>query len=192
MTDEPQGPEKEDREETEDRRTYSVVCTLCGEDAEVPFRPKKDQEVFCAHCYKFKRTSVKKKRERSSPRKKHGTRVTFPIECALCGNEEVLDYVPKGVPLSEVLCSECVRRTHGDVSRWSEIKSSKEVEAQKEWEIVCATCGRTDYLHFPPDPDEDYFCVRCYNEQATPSPERLKGKKRVGRAVYIRNKESEE
>lgn len=182
----------EKRKPEENEKTYPIVCTLCGSKDRLPYRPRKGEDSYCQACFKFKRGEVNKKRQKTSPRKRHGTRVTFPIECAQCGNEEILDYVPKGVSLHEVLCSECVRTTHGDESRWAKIKAQKESEQQGEWEITCAECGREDYLKFEPKPEKDYTCVRCFQEQARPSPERLQGKKRVGRAVYIRKSDDEE
>lgn len=184
MTDKRKQYDEDGNEENE--RTYAIVCSVCGEKDRLPFKPRKGQDVFCQDCFKFKRDEINKKRQRQSPRKKHGTRVTFPIVCAQCGTKETLDYVPKGVALHEVMCSECVRTTYGDKSRWAQIKQTKESEQQGEWEFTCDECGREDYLKFPPKPDREYFCVRCYNEQDSPSHERLEGKKRVGRAVYIR------
>ncbi len=172
-------------------RSYAIVCDLCGSDAEVPFRPRKGEDVYCQDCFKFKKTDVRRKRHKSSPRKKHGTRVSFEIICAQCDKEETLDYVPKGVSLKDALCSECVRTTYGDESRWAKVKDEKDEEQKHEWEISCVDCGREDYLKFPPNPDKEYRCVRCYHLQEAPSPERLEGKKRVGRAVYIRKSDGE-
>lgn len=186
MTDKSQEQQEQPNEEAEERRTWPIVCTLCGEKARVPFRPKKDHDPYCPDCFKFKKKDVEKKRQKRAPRRKHGTRVHFPIECAQCGAEEVLDYVPKGVSLSEVLCSDCVRTTYGEESRWAKVKERKKEEQKGEWEFDCTDCGRRDYLKFQPKPDKDYLCVRCYNLQESPSPDRLQGKKRVGRAVYIR------
>ncbi len=183
--------EKDQQSEDQDHKGYPIICSLCGAKARVPFRPRKNEEVFCPDCFKFKRKDVNRQRQRKSPRKKHGTRVMFPIVCAQCGREETLDYVPKGVAMDEVLCSECVRTTYGDESRWSQITEQKQTEQQGEWEFECAECGRQDYLKFPPKPDKDYLCVRCYNEQESPNTGRLRGKKRVGRTVYIRKSDDD-
>lgn len=176
----------------EDKKTYNITCSLCGAKAQVPFRPRGNKDVFCHRCFKFKREGVRKRREGNAPRLKHNTRVMFPIECAQCGREETLDYVPKGIGLDKILCSECVRTTYGDTSRWAEISEKKVDETQAEWSFDCVDCGRKDYLKFPPDPEEDYLCVRCYHMQESPTPGRLAGKKRLGRAVYIRKSDKEE
>jgi CxxC-x17-CxxC domain-containing protein len=40
------------REERGDRREmYPVVCSGCGKDTEVPFKPRGDRPVYCQQCY---------------------------------------------------------------------------------------------------------------------------------------------
>ena len=165
---------------------YDVICEICGKETTVPFEPKSGRSVYCTECYLIRKEKHDEKKEKKAPRKTHGTRVSFPITCARCGAEETLDYVPKGVKLSEALCSDCVRETHGEQSRWSQVSEKKRQEQKGEWEITCARCGRTDYLKFEPKPDKDYYCVRCFHQHEEPSPDRLEDKKQVGRAVYVR------
>ena len=33
------------------KRMYDVVCSNCGEDAQVPFKPSNDRPVLCKTCY---------------------------------------------------------------------------------------------------------------------------------------------
>ena len=33
------------------RRMYDVVCSDCGRDAQVPFKPSSDRPVLCKECY---------------------------------------------------------------------------------------------------------------------------------------------
>ncbi|EKE04466.1 MAG: hypothetical protein ACD_20C00066G0001 [uncultured bacterium] len=33
------------------KRMYDVVCSNCGADAQVPFRPSEDRPVLCKACY---------------------------------------------------------------------------------------------------------------------------------------------
>ena len=37
-----------------DCRTFTVPCSICGKDAELPFRPKADKPVYCTACYNEK------------------------------------------------------------------------------------------------------------------------------------------
>jgi CxxC-x17-CxxC domain-containing protein len=135
-----------------------IICDQCGARDEVPFEPK-GGKLYCTDCY---RARQKKKRKNAPPRKKHGTRVSFPIECSRCGTEETLDYVPKGVKMSEILCTSCMADEEGPESEWTKVRREKALEEQNEWEIECPECGRTDYLGFEPKPDRIYKCERCF------------------------------
>lgn len=33
------------------RETFSIVCSSCGADATVPFRPRGDRPVYCGDCF---------------------------------------------------------------------------------------------------------------------------------------------
>jgi CxxC-x17-CxxC domain-containing protein len=33
------------------RQTYPVTCAECGEDTEVPFKPRGDKPVYCRECF---------------------------------------------------------------------------------------------------------------------------------------------
>ena len=34
------------------RVMYEIVCSKCGEVAEIPFEPRHDKAVYCDNCYK--------------------------------------------------------------------------------------------------------------------------------------------
>ena len=100
--------ETDEQPEGDDSEEYDVICDICGTETTVPFEPKPGRDVYCTECYlvrKEKLDKQKQQEEKKAPRKTHGTRVSFPITCARCGTDETLDYVPRGVKLSEVLCS---------------------------------------------------------------------------------------
>ena len=40
------------------RQMYPVVCAQCGQDAEVPFRPRGDRPVYCNDCYRQQRSGM--------------------------------------------------------------------------------------------------------------------------------------
>jgi CxxC-x17-CxxC domain-containing protein len=182
-------PGSQFEEAGEEKEEYEIVCTICGEYATVPFKPRRNAKLLCRECHKIRQAKKNKGKSAQAPRIKHNTRVSFPITCSRCGKDETLDYVPKGLKLSEALCSDCVRETYGEQSRWNEITESKQQEKKGEWEFTCAECGREDYLKFEPKPDKEYLCVRCFHEQEDPKSESKGPKKRVGRAVYVRPKD---
>lgn len=39
------------------RETFSIVCSNCGADATVPFRPRGDRPVYCSDCFSRMRDS---------------------------------------------------------------------------------------------------------------------------------------
>lgn len=171
---------------------FDIVCAKCGKEETLPFEPKnkKQEAMYCRECYQ-RAVREKQQRERSSPRKKHGTRVSLQIECAECGKETELDYVPKGVSLDEMRCEDCFEE-EAEGTRWEEIQRIKRKEHQDEWEIECAECGRPDWLNFEPDAGKDYYCTRCFYEHEEPNAERVQNKESVGHGVYIRRSEDDE
>ena len=34
------------------RQMFSVKCSTCGKDAQVPFQPRGDRPVYCSDCYR--------------------------------------------------------------------------------------------------------------------------------------------
>ena len=40
------------------RRLYDVVCSECGDQAKVPFRPSEDKPVYCKSCFENHKASV--------------------------------------------------------------------------------------------------------------------------------------
>ena len=38
-----------------DRQMFKAVCSECGKDCEVPFKPSGDKPVFCSNCFEQKR-----------------------------------------------------------------------------------------------------------------------------------------
>lgn len=165
--------------------TWEIVCAECGEPDEVPFEPDDDEELLCQSCYQEAERERRRRAERESPRKQHGTRVTCRITCAECGEEAELDYVPKGVSIEEALCQDCLQDQQEEGSRWTEVRRRKTRERKSEWSIECARCGATDYLHFEPQDDRDYYCTRCYHRHEEPDNDRLGDLRSVGRNVYV-------
>src|SRR6266849_1955925 len=35
----------------EPRQMYTVICSNCGNEAQVPFQPRSDKPVYCSDCY---------------------------------------------------------------------------------------------------------------------------------------------
>lgn len=42
--------------EREPRQMYTVTCSSCGNEAQVPFEPRGDKPVYCSDCYQAQNT----------------------------------------------------------------------------------------------------------------------------------------
>ena len=38
----------------EPRQLYTIICSRCGNEAQVPFQPQGDRVVYCSDCYQRK------------------------------------------------------------------------------------------------------------------------------------------
>jgi len=43
------------RRDSSPREMYKTVCSECGKNCEVPFKPAEGRPVFCKDCYKKKK-----------------------------------------------------------------------------------------------------------------------------------------
>ncbi|MBC5829129.1 MAG: zinc-ribbon domain containing protein [Candidatus Eremiobacteraeota bacterium] len=41
------------------REMYTVTCSECGQQAEVPFQPRGDKPVYCRDCFQKSRTAYR-------------------------------------------------------------------------------------------------------------------------------------
>ena len=37
------------------REMYTAICSACGKETEVPFKPSEDRPVYCRECYEARR-----------------------------------------------------------------------------------------------------------------------------------------
>ena len=176
--------------------SYEFTCKRCGEIATVPFEPRNPDDLLCKDCFSetggrtYDLSNVPK-----APRRKHNTRVAFRIICSNCEKEDELDYVPKGVPMSEILCNECMLEAAGGQSRWALVQQQKDDEQRKKkrYEFVCADCGCIDQIPFEPHDDRDYYCYTCYLERERAAElERRGTKHHLGDNVFIRKRKTPE
>lgn len=131
----------------------------------------------------------------NSPRKKHGTRVSFPIVCAECSKEEILDHVPKGVKFDEILCTTCMDERAGKDSTWATVRALKAEEQRRSWEFRCAECEVVDTLPFKPDPEREYLCQRCFKDAPEPEVGGIADRaqlEKAGKGVLRRRKGSDD
>ena len=50
----------------EPRQMYTVTCSSCGNEAQVPFQPRGDKPVYCSDCYQSQSASGGRSNNRRS------------------------------------------------------------------------------------------------------------------------------
>ncbi len=46
------GPRGYERTERASREYFAVICSRCGNQAQVPFKPRMDRPVYCSDCFR--------------------------------------------------------------------------------------------------------------------------------------------
>ncbi|MFA6447373.1 MAG: CxxC-x17-CxxC domain-containing protein [Patescibacteria group bacterium] len=109
---------------------YEAVCSECGKDCEVPFRPTGSRPVFCSNCFK--------KDENPSPRRFEGRggdrfesresrssfdqKPLFKAVCEKCGSSCEVPFRPNGS--KPVYCKACFAGS--DTAKNSNTEQTKE------------------------------------------------------------------
>lgn len=90
----------------EDREMHKAVCSDCGQECEVPFKPTEGKPVRCQDC--FRKSKPKRSfggRDGGRDRFDRGPREMHKATCAKCGQECEVPFKPtQGKP---VHCKEC-------------------------------------------------------------------------------------
>ena len=110
-----------------DREMTTVTCGDCGNECQVPFKPKDDRPVYCRECFqnhkpqqrggdsRFSRGSNYGRNDRGS-RFSGGSRdrqrKSFTATCSDCGNECQLPFRPKEG--RDVYCRDCFQNHKQD------------------------------------------------------------------------------
>lgn len=155
---------------------FEFECAQCGLLDTVNFKPDNPEAMLCSDCHRERgdRPRYDMAKASKAPRRKHNTRVAFPIICSACGIEETLDHIPKGVPIEQLKCGECLEKELPPESKHHQIAALKDEEAGiTEFMVVCDTCGADTEIPFRPKPDRVYQCQDCLygNEKEDPKPE---------------------
>lgn len=163
-----------------DKPSFDITCSLCGVKDTVPFLPRDEATVRCRKCHQNSQEHI--------PRKKHNTRVSFPITCSQCGKLETLEYRPR-VPLTQVLCTSCLRPNVSEDSQWSKIKAERSKEAAStQFRVRCDECGKQVVLNNRPPRDQEIYCTDCTYGIESAGRDALEDTQRLGPSVHIRSR----
>lgn len=81
---------------------HKAICSDCGKECEVPFRPTGDRPIFCSSCF-GKRGSMSLSRPGARSYIEH--KRMFKAVCDKCGNKCEVPFRPTGG--KPVYCSQC-------------------------------------------------------------------------------------
>ena len=94
---------------------HKAVCSECGKDCEVPFKPTGNKPVFCSDCFSNKRNEGPRRFSgRDSGRFGSGNRRMYKVVCDKCGKECEVPFKPTGD--KPIYCSECFSKGGRDKS----------------------------------------------------------------------------
>jgi len=107
---------------------HRAICSECGKDCEVPFKPTGDKPVFCSDCFRSKRNAEPRRFSgKDSGRFNSGNKRMYKVVCDKCGKECEVPFRPTSD--KPIYCSQCFSRGGTD-------KSSDQVS--KQFEIINA------------------------------------------------------
>ncbi|OGH91241.1 MAG: hypothetical protein A2479_04395 [Candidatus Magasanikbacteria bacterium RIFOXYC2_FULL_39_8] len=88
------------------REMFDAVCSECGDECQIPFRPTGGRPVLCSNCFGKKNGETSGKFGRNSfQRSDMGSKQMHKATCATCGDTCEVPFRPVGN--KPVYCSQC-------------------------------------------------------------------------------------
>jgi len=107
---------------------HKAVCSKCGKDCEVPFKPTGEKPVFCSDCFRSQRNDAPGRfSPKDSGRFSSGDRKMYKAICDKCGKECEVPFKPTSD--KPVYCSQCFNKP--DMAKSSD-------KASNQFEIINA------------------------------------------------------
>jgi len=122
---------------------HRAVCSECGNECEVPFRPTGDKPVYCNECFGGGDRGGRGGRDRG--RRDfggRGERRMHQATCAQCGNRCEVPFRPTGD--KPVLCSECFGGGGSPAPKKPEQSDQKHDEILARLDKILALLQRTN------------------------------------------------
>ncbi|MFQ5440370.1 MAG: CxxC-x17-CxxC domain-containing protein [Nitrosopumilaceae archaeon] len=93
-----------------EREMFTATCGDCGNECQIPFKPKEDRPVYCRECFQNHRPANRGnsrfgRRDRGSRFRDDRPREMHTATCGDCGNECQIPFKPKED--RPVYCKEC-------------------------------------------------------------------------------------
>jgi len=142
---------RDSRRSQEPAQLYPIVCSHCGKEDTVNFKPYEGSVVLCQEC--MKNPNVERV----------GGKIYHNIICSVCGKQSKVPFKPDEG--SRVLCRDCHTKECEEKQRQREYFAKHHPSVvygtKIRVEIVCARCGNTDVLPFVPKTHGDILCRQC-------------------------------
>jgi CxxC-x17-CxxC domain-containing protein len=101
---------------------HDAVCSECGKDCQVPFRPTGDRPIFCSNCFKRDENAGPRRSEGGDFRKSFDQKPLFKATCEKCGSACEVPFRPNGS--KPVYCKACFAGS--DTAKNSNTEQTKE------------------------------------------------------------------
>ncbi len=103
---------------------HKAICTECGKNCEVPFKPTGDKPILCSDCFGSKRSSEPRRfGSKDSRRFSSGDKRMYKAICDKCKKECEVPFKPTSD--KPIYCNQCFNR--GDRDKGSD-QTSKQFE----------------------------------------------------------------
>ena len=86
---------------------HKAICSECGKECELPFKPTGDKPVFCSNCFRNKANSNRSS-GRDSKKSNFQEKRMYSAICTECGNKCEVPFRPTGG--KPIYCSNCFRK----------------------------------------------------------------------------------
>jgi CxxC-x17-CxxC domain-containing protein len=128
---------------------HQAVCSSCGKDCQVPFKPTGSKPVYCSECFEKNGGQSSRRNEgRNFGRSNSGDRQMFDAVCDQCGASCQLPFRPtSGKP---IYCSKCFEEKNTSGSR-----STNQPQYGKQIEALNAKLDKILKLLTPVEPKEE-------------------------------------
>ena len=109
---------------------HKAVCSKCGKDCEVPFKPTGDKPIYCSDCFKNRPNMDSRRGDRKDFRRSgSGGKKMYKAVCSKCGKDCEVPFRPTGD--KPVYCSNCFEKSDSGLGRSSD-RGSGQTEKQLE------------------------------------------------------------
>ncbi len=93
------------RDNNKKTEMYDAVCSDCGKDCKVPFKPTSGKPIYCSSCFeKYDKKDSGDRKPRRDSRKSHD-RDMYSAVCDKCGKDCKVPFKPSSD--KPIYCSDC-------------------------------------------------------------------------------------